>query len=207
MVLELQNFELNLRNIYLYDEIDNVSALGVLKAINEIVIKDKELFENNINLIKQIYKHGDFESLNNKVNIPDINIYLNSVGGTCYSGFSLYDNIKNLNNTHCKTNIIASGCVMSMGVIILLSVPFEQRVCTKNTTFLIHQASGFSIGKTAEMEEQLKETKRLTDRCFDIISENTDISKKTLKENYDKKEDWFLTADDALKLKLISQII
>lgn len=206
MELILQNFDLTTRNIYLYDDIDSVSAVNLLKSINEIIIKDNELIEKNIMLINQIYKNANLEFLKNKENIPDINIYLNSFGGTCYGGFSLFDNIKNLNN-HCKTNIIASGAVMSMGVVILLSVPFEQRTCTKNTTFMIHQASGFNIGKAADMEEHLKETKRLTDKCFNIISENTDISKKTLKENYDKKEDWFLTADEALKLKIISKII
>ena len=206
MELILQQYDNINRNMYLYDDIDKISALNIIRNINELIIRDNEISNINLNLIKQIYKNFDASVLYDKLNIPDVNIYLNSFGGLCYSGLSIYDNIKKLND-HCKTNIIASGCVMSMGVIVLLAVPLEQRKCTENTTFMIHQASGYSIGKTSEMEEALKETKRLTEQCYDIISSNTDISKKTLKENYDKKEDWYLTAKEALKLKLIYEII
>ena len=206
MDITLQNFDLITRDVYLYQDIDNTSALDFIKNINEIYKKDIELINTNIKQLNQIYQNIDFNFLKDKKNIPDINIYLNTYGGSCYYGYSLYDNIKNINN-HCKINIIASGSCMSMGIIILLSVPYEQRKCTKNTTFMIHQASGFSIGKTAEMEEQLKENKRLTEKGFNIIAENTLITKETLEENYNKKEDWFLTAEEALKFKIISEII
>ena len=88
---------------------------------------------------------------------------------------------------------------MSMGIPILLSVPYEQRFCYKYTTFMIHQASGISIGKLKDMEDSVKETKRLNDIMYNIIIENTTITKEELDLNFNKKEDWFLTPEEGLK--------
>ena len=57
------------------------------------------------------------------------------------------------------------------------------------------------------MENDTKEIKRLTDLIFNIISENTAITKEQLEENYNKKDDWIFTAEEAKKLKLISEIL
>lgn len=203
----LKQFDITKRDIYLYNEIDEISAQDFIKQSKEIVSLDKEIIINNINTLKFLYPNIDNSIITNITNdIPEINIYLNSIGGIIYQGLSIYDNIKLLNK-HTKTNIIASGTCMSMGVIILLSLPYEQRKCTKNTTFLIHQASGFSIGKIGDLEDYTKEVKRQNELLFNIISENTSITKEQLEDNYNKKEDWFFTAEDALKLKIVSEII
>ena len=107
----------------------------------------------------------------------------------------------------CINNIIAKGKCMSAGIIILLSVPLEQRIATSSTTFMIHQASSIAIGKTADMEDDVKEAKRLNEIMFNIIKNNTAITQEDLDKNYDRKADWMLTAKEALKLKLISKII
>jgi len=110
-------------------------------------------------------------------------------------------------NNHCKTNITATGACMSTGICILLSVPYEQRFATKNTTFLIHQASSVAIGKTADLEDDVKEAKRLTEMIYKLIIEETAITRKELEDNYSRKKDWILTSEEALKLKIISKII
>jgi ATP-dependent protease ClpP protease subunit len=206
MDLILQEFDLNLRNLYLFNEIDNNTSLDIIKQLNEIKIKDDNIISTNNHIIKQFYKNIDLSVLNNKSIIPNIYVNINSIGGECYPGFALFDKIKEINE-YCNVIITVSGCCMSMAIIILLSVPYEQRICTKNTIFMIHQASGFTIGKTKDLEEQVKETKRITEQCFNIIENNTDITKQMLIENYNKKEDWFITPEEALKYKIVSKII
>lgn len=206
MDITLTDYDLQKRDIFLYNEINENSAQDIIRQCTEIITSDNNIIKSHINAIKQFYPNIDENILNNKNNIPEVNIYLNSPGGIIYQGLAIYDMFKKLNE-HAKTNIITSGTCMSMGVIILLSLPYEQRLCTKNTTFLIHQASGWSLGKVADMEDYTKECKRQNDLLFNIMIENTAITKEQLENIYNKKQDWFFTAEEALKLKLISKII
>jgi ATP-dependent protease ClpP protease subunit len=93
-----------------------------------------------------------------------------------------------------------------MGIIILLSVPYKNSYATENSTFLIHQASSVAIGKSADLEDQTAETKRLTDLMYKIIVDNTDITDEDVEKNYKMKKDWILTSEEAKDLKLIYKV-
>lgn len=72
---------------------------------------------------------------------------------------------------------------------------------------MIHTVSSLAVGKVAELEDSVKEAKRLNDMIFDLFMKETAITKEDLDDIYDKKKDWVITADEALKLKLISKVI
>lgn len=72
---------------------------------------------------------------------------------------------------------------------------------------MIHTVSSLAVGQVAELEDSVKETKRLNDMIFDLFMKETAITKADLDDIYDKKKDWVITADEALKLKLISKVI
>lgn len=72
---------------------------------------------------------------------------------------------------------------------------------------MIHTVSSLAVGKVAELEDSVKEAKRLNDMIFDLFMKETAITKADLDDIYDKKKDWVITADEALKLKLISKVI
>lgn len=203
MDLILKPFNLKDRNIFIYNNISEEEAEKVNKTISDIIVSDNNVIDENKYVIEYLYKDSNIDY--NK-HIPEVNVYLETYGGSVYSGLNIYDSLKKL-NSHCKTNIIVSGKCMSAGIIVLLSVPFEQRICTKSTTFMIHQVSTGFMGKTADLADEYKECKRLTDMIFDIIKNNTAITQEDLDNNYNTKTDWILTAEDALKLKLISKII
>ena len=92
-----------------------------------------------------------------------------------------------------------------MGIIILLAA--KNRKAYRNTTFMIHEISGCFVGKVADMEETVDETKRLNNVTFDIIKKETNITKSKLMDIYERKKDWFITADEALELGIITEII
>jgi ATP-dependent protease ClpP protease subunit len=71
---------------------------------------------------------------------------------------------------------------------------------------LIHQASSVAIGKSADLEDQTAETKRLTDLMYKIIVDNTDITDEDVEKNYKMKKDWILTSEEAKDLKLIYKV-
>lgn len=72
---------------------------------------------------------------------------------------------------------------------------------------MIHTVSSLAVGQVAELEDSVKEAKRLNDMIFDLFMKETAITKADLDDIYDKKKDWVITADEALKLKLISKVI
>ena len=94
---------------------------------------------------------------------------------------------------------------MSMGIPILLAS--KTRKAYRNTTFMIHEVSSLSIGKIADMEDEVQETKRLNKILFDIIQNETKITADKLREIYEKKKDWYLTAEEALELGIITEIL
>lgn len=203
--IELQQFDLKDRNLYLFGDINNDMTFDFIKSINTIVQKDKEIWENNDKAIQAVYGHPG-SSVTAKLGFPEVNVYLNSVGGYCYEGFAIYDALQRLNK-HCKVNIIVTGACMSMAIPIVLSVPLKQRKCTKYTTFLIHQCSGLAVGKASELEDETTEIKRLTEFVYNIIKDSTSITKEELDDNYSKRKDWIITAEEALANKIISEII
>ena len=72
---------------------------------------------------------------------------------------------------------------------------------------MIHQISAISLGTVKDICERGEELQRLNKQIFDIILKNTKITKEQLDDVYNKKKDWFITAEEAVELGLISEII
>ena len=119
---------------------------------------------------------------------------------------AIYDEIRVLTTLY-EVNIICTGKVMSAGTIIMLAVPLEHRFSYSNTTFMYHSLSSFNIGKIKDLEESTEEIKRLHKIMWNIYKDNTAIPKEKLDEIYKSKIDWFVTADQAKKYKIISKIL
>ena len=145
-----------------------------------------------------------FEEMLNEIDIemPHIQILLSTYGGSVYDGLSLYDVIK---KSDTEVDVTCFGKIMSMGIPILLAS--KTRKAYRNTTFMIHEVSSLSIGKIADMEDEVQETKRLNKILFDIIQNETKITADKLREIYEKKKDWYLTAEEALELGIITEIL
>jgi ATP-dependent Clp protease protease subunit len=136
------------------------------------------------------------------IEMPHIQVLLSTYGGNVYDGLSLYDAIK---NSKTDVDITCFGKIMSIGIIILLSA--KTRKAYRNTTFMIHELSSGVIGRLADMEESIDEAKRINKVLFDIIKKETKISPSLLDDIYIKKKDWFFTAEEALEMGLITEII
>jgi ATP-dependent Clp protease protease subunit len=94
---------------------------------------------------------------------------------------------------------------MSCGFLILISG--HKRFCYRLSTPLYHQVSSGNFGDIKTIEESVAETKRLQKLIEKLTLEKTKISKKKLKKIYKKKFDWFMTADKALKLGVVDEIL
>lgn len=194
--MELKQKTADEKLIFLFDRIEQRSVVNTVRKIMEIFMKDDE------------YQRKCFEWLSDNElpcvapkRIP-ITLHLSTFGGGCHYGLSLYDIIV---SSSTPVEIVCSGGVMSMGVVILLAA--NVRRAYRNTTFLIHQVSGLTIGSLQEIEESVESIKRLNERIFQIIVEKTKITREQLDVVKQNKTDWYLTAQEALDAGIITEII
>jgi ATP-dependent Clp protease protease subunit len=177
------------RNLFLAQQVNQDSINKISQAIIEINEDDAEL----ISICK----------LHDLVYTPKpIKLYIDSYGGAVYQCFGLLGIMR---ESKTPIHTIVTGCAMSCGF--LISVSGHKRFGYPKATYMYHQVSSAAWGKLKDIEEDVIETKRLQKMIEDITIENTKITEKKLEKVYKTKKDWFIDSDDALKLKVIDEII
>ena len=196
--MEIKEIETKERIITLFNEVDESSMATAVEKIFQINQSDEEWIRN----ARAAMEVSGVKFDESSIEMPHIQVLLSTYGGSVYDGLALYDAIK---ASKTKVDVIIGGKSMSMGTIIMLGS--ETRKAYRNTTFMIHEMSTGFLGKIKDMEDDLDESKRLQKVLWYIITSETKITKKQLNELYEKKKDWFITAEEALELGLITEII
>lgn len=177
------------RNLFLAKQVDQDSINSITKAIIEINESDE--------YVSKIYEAHDLE-----YNPKPIKLYIDSYGGYVYQCMGLLSIMK---SSKAPVHTIVTGCAMSCGF--LISVSGHKRFGYPKATYMYHQVSSVAAGKVKDLEEDVIETKRLQKMIEDITIENTKITEKKLEKIYKTKKDWFMDSTEALKLKVIDEII
>lgn len=94
---------------------------------------------------------------------------------------------------------------MSCGL--LCPITASERICSRYTTFLLHQPSSGGYGTLKDMEAQNNETKRLWDITKQIVLKYTKITEEQLDEVKRTNDDWIIPADEALRLGIVDKIL
>ena len=132
----------------------------------------------------------------------DIEIVFSSPGGSIIDGFELFDFIQDLRTTH-KVTTGSLGMAASMAGILLQAG--DVRWIGHQSWMMIHRAAFGAIGKTFEIEDEVKLVKRIEERIVDIFTSRSRLTKQRIKRNWDRK-DWWIDADECLELGLVDQI-
>ena len=177
------------RVIYFTKQVDQSSIAEVTKKIISINSSDAKL--------KKLYKLNGL-----KYKPQPIKIFIDSYGGYVYQCMGLLS-IMNASKTEIHT--IVTGCAMSCGFMILISG--HKRFAYEHSTPLYHQVSSGAFGMLKDMEESIAETKRIQKKIEDITIEKTRITKKRLRKSFKGKEDWFMSAEVALQLGVVDEIL
>ena len=196
---KIQTFDTKIHNIYLTGVVDEEMWQKLVDKVNEIRSADDDVSDQNLASLMSV-------GIEAKIIRPSINIYLSTFGGYIYDMLSIYDEIKSLKKEYI-VNIYCVGKIMSAGTIIMLAADYEHRFAYPNTTFMYHTLSGGTWGKMKDMEEDVEESKRLHKIMWNIYKENTSIPEEKLEEVYKCKKDWFITAEQAKKYKIINKIL
>lgn len=177
------------RNLFFDKQVNQSSINALSKDIIDISEHDE--------YIKKIYEIHDL-----KYTPKPIKIYIDSYGGYVYQCLGLVGIMRS-----CKTEIqtIVTGCAMSCGFLIAISG--HKRFGYPRSTYLYHQVAGGAFGKVKDIEEELVEILRLQQAVEEITLESTSITKKMLEKAYRSKKDWYITSEQAIKLRVIDEII
>jgi ATP-dependent Clp protease, protease subunit len=132
----------------------------------------------------------------------DISLYINSPGGSVYSGLAIYDTMQ-----FVKPDIqtICVGIAMSMGALLLAGGAGGKRMALPNAKILIHQVSGGFQGQATDIEIAARETIALKRRLEEIISQHS--GQNIEKVSKDMERDYFLTAQEANDYGIIDRVI
>ena len=194
--MEIKQLEPKEKVITFFGEIKSASVESTIKEIVRINLSDQEYaqectqwaIDNNLSPMA--------------VTLTPIKLYLSTYGGGCYEGLALYDVIE---ASQTPIEVVCTGKIMSMGIIVALGA--KVRKGYRNTTFMIHQVSGISLGTLRDMEETVAEVSRINDMLFKVIKSKTKITEERLNQVIQQKQDWIITAEEALELGIITEII
>jgi ATP-dependent Clp protease protease subunit len=131
----------------------------------------------------------------------DINLYINSPGGSIMSGLAIYDTMQ-----FVKPNIVTTciGMAASMGAILLAAGSPGKRHALPNARVMIHQPMGGAQGQATDIEIRAREILRLRERLNEILSQHTHQPVARITE--DTERDYFLSAEEALEYGIIDSI-
>lgn len=133
----------------------------------------------------------------------DIKIFINTPGGSCNGGLSIYD-IMNFVEPDISTYCM--GMAASMGSILVSSGTKGKRYALPNSKIMIHQvSSGIGYINTADLKIEYDEMKNIQNTLYTILSENTGQTIEQIEKDADR-DHWF-TAQEALEYGLIDEII
>ena len=132
----------------------------------------------------------------------DIQIYINSPGGSVTAGMAIYDTMQYVK---CDVSTICIGMAASMGAFLLAGGTKGKRMALPNAEIMIHQPSGGSQGQATEIEIAAKHILRTKEKLNKILAANTGREYEVIAA--DTERDNWKTAQEALEYGLIDKVI
>jgi len=132
----------------------------------------------------------------------DINIYINSPGGSVYAGLAIYDTIQYLS---APVSTICMGMAASMGAFLLAAGSPGKRSALPNSRIMIHQPSGGSQGTATDVEIQAREILYARARLNELLAQHTGQPVARIEEDVDR--DRYMSPAEALEYGIIDRII
>jgi ATP-dependent Clp protease protease subunit len=132
----------------------------------------------------------------------DIQIYLNTPGGSVYAGLGIYDTMQ-----YIKPDVatICTGMAASMGAVLLCAGKEGKRTALTHSRILIHQPMGGAEGQASDIEIVTKEIMKLKKELYEIIAQH---SKQTYNKIWkDSDRDFWMTAAEAKEYGMIDEIL
>lgn len=132
----------------------------------------------------------------------DIQIYLNSPGGSVYAGLGIYDTMQYINP---DVATICTGMAASMGAVLLCAGAEGKRTALKHSRVMIHQPLGGAQGQASDIEITAREIMKLKKELYDIIATHSKQSFEKVENDSDR--DYWMTSQEAKDYGMIDEVL
>jgi len=132
----------------------------------------------------------------------DVNLYINSPGGSVSAGMAIYDTMQFMNS---PIRTICMGMAASMGAFLLAAGSSGKRSALPHARIMIHQPSGGAQGTAADIEIQAKEILYLRSKMNELMAKHTGRTVEQIERDVDR--DRFMSSDEAKQYGLIDNVI
>ena len=131
----------------------------------------------------------------------DINLYLNTPGGSVYAGLGIYDT---MHFVKAKVSTICTGLAASMGAVLLVAGEKGMRAALPHSRVMIHQPLGGIQGQASDIEITAKEILKLKDELYQIIADKSGQTIERIRQDADR--DHWMTSQEALEYGMIDRL-
>ncbi len=132
----------------------------------------------------------------------DINLYINSPGGSVYAGMAIYDTMRYVKPA---VSTICVGLAASFGAILLCAGEKGKRFALPNSRVMLHQPLGGAQGQAVDIDIHAREILKIRETLNEILSDHTGQPVETIARDTDR--DFFMSAEDASNYGLIDEIL
>jgi ATP-dependent Clp protease protease subunit len=132
----------------------------------------------------------------------DIQMYINSPGGSVYAGLGIYDTMQFITP---DVATICTGIAASMGAVLLCAGQDGKRSALPHSRVMIHQPLGGAQGQASDIEITAREILKLKDELYEIIAKHS--GQKIEKVNQNSDRDYWMKADEAKAYGMIDEVL
>ena len=177
----------------------NIQAMDVFSRLmmDRIIFLGTQIYDEVANIIQ-----AQLLYLESADSSKDIQIYLNSPGGSVYAGLGIYDTMQ-----YIKPDVatICTGMAASMGAVLLCAGAAGKRTALKHARVMIHQPLGGAQGQASDIEITAREIGKLKKELYDIISKHSGKSYEEVWNDSDR--DYWMTSEEAKEYGMIDEVL
>lgn len=177
----------------------NAVSMDVFSRLmmDRIIFMGVPIYEDVANIIQAQLLF--LESVDSK---KDIQIYINSPGGSVYAGLGIYDTIQYI---EADVATICTGMAASMSAVILCAGTAKKRSALKHSRIMIHQPMGGASGQASDIEIEAREIQKVKKELYEIIAKHSGQPYKKVWADSDR--DYWMLSEEAKAYGMIDEIL
>jgi len=201
--LKLHNFESILSSYVSPTIIEerqlNVATMDVFSRLmmDRIIFLGAPIYDDAANIIQ-----AQLLFLESVDPSKDVQIYINSPGGSVSAGLGIYDTMQLIS---CDVATICTGLAASMGAVLLTAGAEGKRSALPHSRVMIHQPLGGASGQASDIEITAREILKTKRELYDILSKHSGVAIEKIEQDADR--DYWLSAVEAKEYGLIDEVL
>jgi ATP-dependent Clp protease protease subunit len=177
----------------------NAVAMDIFSRLmmDRIIFLGVPIYDNVANIIM-----GQLLFLESTNPNRDIQIYVNSPGGSVYAGLAIYDTMQYISS---DVATICTGMAASMGAVLMTAGEKGKRTALPHSRIMIHQPLGGAQGQASDIEITYKEISKLKKELYDILAHHSGQPYEKIEKDSDR--DYWMTAEEAKEYGFIDEVL